>query len=183
MVFDGIDKSYQSMLDEVLDAPMVGLWHQDRNLRTLSRTGFGLIEQLIDKITPFISHDPAEIDAGFRRERVWHYPREVLRELVVNALAHRDWTRSIDIELVVYTDRLELISPGALQNSMTIEKMLAGQRSPRNSLIVDVLRDYSYVDARGMGIRTKVVPFMLQFNQTEPIFELTDDYLKIILMR
>lgn len=183
MVFDGMDKAYQSMLDEVLDAPMVGLWYQDRGTRTLSRTGFGLIEQLIDKITPFISHDPSEIDEGFRRERSWHYPREVLRELVVNALVHRDWTRSVDIEIVVYKDRLEVTSPGALQNSMTIEKMLAGQRSPRNPLIVDALRDYSYVDARGMGIRTKVVPLMRQFNQTEPVFELTDDYLKIILMR
>jgi len=66
-------------------------------------------------------------------------------------LAHRDWTIAVDIELSVYSDRLEIISPGKLQNSMTIEKMIAGQRSPRNPLIMDILRDYAYVDARGMG--------------------------------
>jgi len=66
---------------------------------------------------------------------------------------------------------------------MTVEKMIAGQRSPRNPLIVDVLRDYGYVDARDMGVRTKVIPLMRQQNQAEPIFEATDDYLKTILPR
>ena len=46
---------------------------------------------------------------------------------------------------------LEIISPGRLPNSMTIEKMLADQRSPRNPIIMEVLCDYGYVDARGMG--------------------------------
>ena len=183
MVFDGIDKDYQALLDDVLDGPMVGLWHQDVGQRMLVRMNFGLIEQFIDKITPFISHEPDSVDDNFRRERVWHYPKEAVRELVINALAHRDWTRSIDIEIVVYKDRMEVISPGTLQNSMTIEKMLAGQRSPRNPLIVEALRDYKYVDARGMGVRTKIVPLMKQYNQTEPIFELTDDFLKTTLMR
>ena len=66
---------------------------------------------------------------------------------------------------------------------MTVEKMIAGQRSPRNPLIVDVLRDYGYVDARGMGIRTKVIPLMRQINQTEPVFEATEDFLKTMLFR
>jgi ATP-dependent DNA helicase RecG len=84
---------------------------------------------------------------------------------------------------VVYSDRLELTSPGILQNSMTIEKMVAGQRSPRNPLMVEVLRDYGYVDARGMGVRTKIIPLMKQINLTDPKFELTDDYLKTILYK
>jgi ATP-dependent DNA helicase RecG len=78
---------------------------------------------------------------------------------------------------------MEVISPGSLQNSMTIEKMLAGQRSPRNPLIVDILRDYGYVDARGMGVRTKIVPLMRLENGCDPVFELTDDYLKTVLRR
>ncbi len=77
------------------------------------------------------------------------YPLNALREWVINACAHRDWTRFVDIEIGVYANRLEIISPGALQNSMTIEKMKAGQRSPRNPIIVEILRDYGYVDARG----------------------------------
>jgi len=53
----------------------------------------------------------------------------------------------------------------------------------RNAVIIDVLRDYGYVDARGMGVRTKIVPLMRRYNQTEPVFELTDDYLKTTLPR
>lgn len=103
--------------------------------------------------------------------------------MIVNALAHRDWTGSIDIEVTICSDRLEVITPGALQNSMTVEKMIAGQRSLRNPLIVEVLRDYGYVDARGMGIRTKVIPLMRRENGTEPVFEATDDFLKTSLYR
>ncbi len=116
-----------------------------------------------------------------RREKTWLYPWEAIRETVINALAHRDWTRSVDIEVTNYADRLEVISPGKLQNSMTVRKMIAGQRSPRNTLIMEILRDYGYVDSRGMGVRTKIIPLMKQLNQTDPIFEATDDYLKTVL--
>ena len=122
-------------------------------------------------------------EENMRRERQWHYPWEALREAIINALAHRDWTIAVDIELSVYSNRLEIISPGKLQNSMTIEKMIAGQRSPRNPLIMDILRDYAYVDARGMGVSTKIIPLMKKFNHSEPVFELTDDYLKTTLFR
>ncbi len=184
IVFSGEDRQYKAIVDDVLDSPMVGLWRlNNSDQRELAGADLGVIERLIDKIEPFISEESSEIDDDFRREKIWHYPKEVVREVVINALAHRDWTRSVDIEICVYSNRMEVTSPGALQNSMTIEKMLAGQRSPRNPLIVDVLRDYSYVEARGMGIRTKVVPLMKSINQTEPEFKSTDDYLRIILYK
>ena len=85
--------------------------------------------------------------------------------------------------MVSYSDRLEMISPGALPNSMTIEKMKAGQRLPRNTIIVDVLRGYGYVDARGMGVRTKIVPLTRALTGKDPEFLATDDYLKTILYR
>lgn len=46
---------------------------------------------------------------------------------------------------------------------------------------MEVLRDYQYVDSRGMGIRTKVIPIMREFNGTEPEFEASDDFLKTTL--
>jgi ATP-dependent DNA helicase RecG len=106
-----------------------------------------------------------------------------LREAVVNALAHRDWTRTLDVEIVAYSNRLEVLSPGSLQNSMTVEKMLAGQRSPRNTTLVGVLRDYGYVDARGMGVRNKIVPLVRDASGEDPRFEATEDHVKVILPR
>lgn len=181
MAFPGTDKQYQAALDQMLDGPMVGRWEFRDGERTL--VDGGLIERFIGQIKPFITEEAAGVDENFRRDTRWLYPFEAVREVLVNALAHRDWTRSIDIEIVAYSDRFEVTSPGALQNSMTIEKMKAGQRSPRNVLIMEVLRDYGYVDFRGMGIRTKVMPLMRNQNQAEPVFEATEDYVKTVLPR
>ena len=182
MAFSGDDKEYKALLDVVLDAPLVGRWIVNpEGQKVLDQEG--VIEKLSTAIKPFISEESGDIDNNMRRERLWHYPWDALRETVINALAHRDWTIAVDIELSIYSDRLEVISPGKLQNSMTIEKMIAGQRSPRNPLIMDILRDYAYVDARGMGVRTKIIPLMKKFNESEPVFELTEDYLKTTLYK
>ncbi|MGH8497251.1 MAG: RNA-binding domain-containing protein [Methylococcales bacterium] len=177
--FANQDKEYNARLDIILDAPLVGRWDFTGDRKKL--IDGGIIERFIEQAKPFLSQESSELDKNFRREIEWFYPIDAIRELVVNALAHRDWTRSVDIEIAIYSDRFEVISPGALQNSMTIEKMTAGQRLPRNTIIMEVLRDYGYVEFRGMGIRTKVIPLMKKHNHVEPIFEVTDDYLKTIL--
>jgi len=182
MAFDGEDKEYRALLDVVIDGPLVGRW-QISKTGTKELVDDGIIEKFSGTVEPFITLEADNIDKHMRREKEWLYPREAVRELVINALAHRDWTRSVDIEITCYADRLEIISPGKLQNSMTIEKMIAGQRSPRNPIIMEVLRDYGYVDARGMGIRTKVIPLMRKLNRANPIFEATEDYLKTTLPR
>jgi len=179
--FAGEEKEYRALFDEILDGPLVGRWDITGSGKSL--IDGGVIERFIEQISPFVSLEAAAIDENFRREIQWFYPIDAIREVVVNALVHRDWTRFVDIEVGIYADRFEVISPGALQNSMTIEKMIAGQRSPRNILIMEVLRDYGYVDYRGMGIRTKVVPLMKSMNHVEPIFEVTEDYVKTILPR
>lgn len=183
MVFDGEEKTYQARLDETLDIALLGrIQYEKSGGRTIIEDG--LVEKLLSVLRPFIFYESDVLDANsLRRDRGWMYPLNALRELVINACAHRDWTRFVDIEVGVYANRLEIISPGALQNSMTVEKMKAGQRSPRNPIIVEILRDYGYVDARGMGIRTKVIPQMREFNGTEPTFEATEDYLKTTLWR
>jgi ATP-dependent DNA helicase RecG len=181
LAFKGQDKEYQAELDDILDGPMVGRFDVDASGKRLFDRG--IIERFIDAVSPFISQEAGVIDKGLRRETQWFYPLEAVRESFINALAHRDWTRFVEIEVGVYADRFEVISPGALPNSMTIEKMKAGQRSPRNTLIMEVLRDYGYVDFRGMGVRTKIVPLTRALTGKEPEFVVTDDYLKTTLYR
>lgn len=181
MVFGGEDKEYQTSLDDILDGPMVGRWDFDNGDKNL--LDGGIIERFMKAMTPFISQESGDVNQELRRERHWFYSLEAVREALVNALAHRDWTRSVEIEVSAYANRLEIISPGALPNSMTVEKMKAGQRSPRNTLIMEVLRDYGYVDYRGMGVRTKIVPLTKALSGREPEFEATEDYLKTVLYR
>ncbi|UIF88923.1 RNA-binding domain-containing protein [Cupriavidus sp. UYPR2.512] len=184
MVFDGEDKTYQALDDTELDGPLVASFIRQKNgsRELLER---GLIEELFDRMQgqPLVSSEGEDLGDGLRRERTWHYPPDALREALVNALAHRDWTRPLEVEVVAYSNRLEVISPGALQNSMTVEKMLAGQRSPRNPLIVNVLRDYGYVDARGMGVRNKIVPLVRAAAGVAPQFDATEDHVVVSLPR
>jgi ATP-dependent DNA helicase RecG len=177
MIFEGREKTYQARHDSMLDTSILPLWIKSGRRHVIAADG--LLELADSNLTPFIAEDV--IGKGFRKRSMQLFSRDVIREILLNAVAHRDWTRFADIELVIYKDRLELTSPGSLPNTMTIEKMIAGQRSPRNPLLVDILRDYGYVDARGMGIRNKVIPIVYKMTGQKPIFEETDDYLKTII--
>ena len=104
-----------------------------------------------------------------RRIESWEYPEAAFREAIVNALVHRDYSIvGTDILLAIYADRLEITSPGRLPNTVTIEGMKSGLRYARNQALVNVMRDYGYVEARGMGVRNKLIPGMLKHNGTEP---------------
>ena len=180
--FEGEDKDYGALDDRVVDGPLIALWQGvfDSGRQIAEK---GLIEMLIDFMRPFVSEEAGDVGETMRRERRWHYPVAALREAIVNALAHRDWTRYEEIEVVRYKERLEVLSPGALQNTMTVEKMIAGQRSPRNPLVVDILRDYGYVDAHGMGVRNKIIPLLRTWNKAEPEFDATEDHLWLTMPR
>ncbi|OGQ97492.1 MAG: transcriptional regulator [Deltaproteobacteria bacterium RIFOXYA12_FULL_61_11] len=173
--FSSLEKTYQAQVDKILDAPLVGRFQVGKTGKTLIDSG--LIEKTLELMEPFVTQEAATLDAHFRRDKAWLFPFEALRELIVNALAHRDWTRFVEVEIVGYQDRLEITSPGSLPNSMTVEKMLAGQRVARNPIIVEVLRDYGYVDARGMGIRAKVVPALKAIGSTWQV-QATDDFVR-----
>ncbi len=178
MSFQGIDMSYQAQDDTVIDGPMVALWEGDHGVPPIEP---GLIERLADRMKPFITVQTEVLQDELRHEIKSRFASEAVREAMINALVHRDWTRPVEVEIVNYADRLEVTSPGALQNSMTIEKMLAGQRSARNPVIMEVMRDYGYVEQRGMGVRRKIVPLTRNFTGRDAIFEATDDFVRVVL--
>lgn len=70
-------------------------------------------------------------------------PRVVFEEIIVNALVHRNYFVDAPIRILIFNDRVEVISPGSLPNHLTVEKILAGNTNIRNPIIA------SYV-ARGL---------------------------------
>lgn len=182
MASSGVDKDHGALDDVKIHAPLVGLFRGAMGKGRMVVEP-GLIERVVERMTPFISTESMETDLSMRRERSFHDPVEAIRESLLNALVHRDWTRLGEVEIVSFSDRLEITCPGALSNSMTVEKMLAGQRSPRNPLLVSVMRDYGYVDARGMGVRRKIVPLVREASGQEAIFEATEDYVRVVMPR
>ena len=118
----------------------------------------------------------ADASPGLAALERWDYPLEAVREALVNAVAHRDYTITVtDIELSIYTDRIEIISPGRLPNTVTVDKMRAGYPASRNELIKEVLRDYRYIEATGLGVPRRIIGGMLAHNATEPDLIEEDD--------
>jgi len=179
-VFKGNEKDYDAIARETVNLPLVALFTWDAvNIRKLREEG--LIEYTFRWLRPYLSREVL-VD-NIRRERIWDYPEDVLREALLNAFAHRDWTIQTDVELSVYKDRLEIISPGSLPNTVTVERMKEGCRMPRNPIIMQALKDYGYVESMGMGVRNKIIRGMKQFNNTEPLI-ITDEYqVKLVLLK
>ncbi len=127
----------------------------------------GLVEQVVDFVRRNV--ETVTLEDGVRRRPRWDYPEEAVREAIVNAIVHRDYLLSgTDIELGIYSDRLEVVSPGRLSNGITPARMRSGCRSARNELLKDVMRDYGYLEHMGMGIPRKIIRSMRAHNGTEP---------------
>lgn len=162
VAFPGTEKDYAARERATLRGPMTPLL--DANNAVVEN---GLVEQALEfarRNTPVT----AVLDNGRRIEKP-AYPPEVIREAVVNALIHRDYLlSSTDIELAVYSNRLEIISPGRLPNGITPERMRTGCRAARNQLLKDVMRDYRYLEHMGMGVPRKIIIGMMAHNGSVP---------------
>ena len=171
--FPGTEKDYAAKERSALRGPMTPLF--DASGAVVEN---GVVEQALE----FVRRNmpvTAILEEGRRVEK-FVYPAEALRESIVNALIHRDYLlSSTDIELSVYANRLEIISPGRLPNGITADRMRTGCRAARNQLLKDVMRDYSYLEHMGMGIPRKIIRGMQIHNNTTP--ELVEDGEQFIL--
>jgi len=117
---------------------------------------------------------------GLSREETPEYPLEAVRELLVNAVAHRDYNQGGDsIHLHIFADRLEVHSPGDLPGPVTLENLLDARFS-RNPIIAQVLSDLGYVERLGYGLN-RVVTVMRQNNLPEPKFEEAGGAFRVII--
>jgi ATP-dependent DNA helicase RecG len=120
---------------------------------------------------------------GATRDEDHGIPEAALREAVVNAVVHRDYTLSSrTIQLRIFPDRIEIISPGRLPNGITVEGMELGARASRNQLIVDTMRDYRYVERLGLGV-PEMIRTMRAYNGTAPQLEERDETFIVTLVR
>lgn len=103
------------------------------------------------------------------RTEQFEYPLQAVRELVVNAVAHRDYGIQGDgIRLYLFSDRLEITSPGRLPGPVTLDNIVE-ERFSRNSAIVQVLSDMGFIERLGYGV-DRVIALMKHDNLPEPNF-------------
>jgi ATP-dependent DNA helicase RecG len=107
---------------------------------------------------------------GLQHQECLEYPFDAVRELLVNAVAHRDYNLQGDnIHLNIFTDRLDISSPGMLVGPVTLKNLLEA-RFARNAVISQVLSDLGYVERLGYGL-DRVVEAVRQAGLLPPQFE------------
>jgi len=117
---------------------------------------------------------------GLMHQEVREYPYDAVRELLVNAVAHRDYNQQGDnIHLFIFADRLEVHSPGGLPGPVTLQNLLEA-RFARNAVITQVLSDLGFVERLGYGL-DRVMESMRQAGLRPPQFEDTAGTFRVVL--
>ena len=80
----------------------------------------------------------------------------VLTELIVNALVHRDYYIQSSIKIFIFHDRVEIISPGKLTNSLTVEKIKNGISIHRNPILNSICKNILPYSGYGSGIKRAI---------------------------
>ncbi len=118
---------------------------------------------------------------GVLHRMIPEYPEEALREALVNAAAHRDYSPYVlgsQVRIEMYTDRLEIISPRGLFGPVSLSNLETAQAS-RNQLLIRLLGEVGLDENRGSGIRA-MVSAMREAHLEPPNFEDHRDYFKVI---
>lgn len=118
---------------------------------------------------------------GMQRSDKSEYPLPVVREAIVNAVAHRDYgIRGDEIRVLMFSDRIEVYSPGRLPGHMTVDNIVE-ERFSRNEIIVQVLADLGFVERLGYGI-DRMIQLMKECGLPAPRFAETANGFRVILL-
>lgn len=117
----------------------------------------------------FIRHNLKRIPLteGFNAQTTLEIDERVVAELLVNALVHRDYHIQSSVKVFVFHDRLEIISPGKLTNSLTVDKIKAGLAIHRNPVLSSICKSILPYSGYGSGIKRAL--------HLKPDLELVDD--------
>lgn len=120
--------------------------------------------------------------AGLTHQISPEYPYEVVRELLINAVAHRDYNIQGDnVHVNLYGERLEVHSPGGLPGPVTLENLLEARFS-RNAVVMQLLSDMGFVERLGYGLN-RVVEALRKNGMRRPVFEETAGTFRVAIFR
>jgi len=142
----------------------------------------GPLPQLIEAAWQILTEEMQThaVMRGLVREERSEYPLFAVREALVNAVCHRDYRiRGRRIELRMYPDRLEIISPGGLPGFITLDNLVEEHYS-RNPLLVAGLFQWGFVEELGLGI-DRMIEEMVADGRPPPGFQATPYSFKVTL--
>lgn len=106
------------------------------------------------------------------RDEIWEIPREALREAVINAICHRNYEDTGNVQVRIFNDKVEIWNPGTLPESITVESLKKEHRSiPRNELIARCFYMIKYIEQWGTGTN-RIINLCKEAKLKEPKFEI-----------
>ncbi len=107
---------------------------------------------------------------GIHRRDILEYPYEALREAIINALIHRDYSGTSQIQIRVYSDKLMIMNEGKLPPEIPVEKLKTNHLSiPRNTLLAKIFYYAGFIESWGHGT-IKIVENCIEQGLPEPDF-------------
>ncbi len=120
---------------------------------------------------------------GFQRKDFLEIPETALREAIINALVHRDYSnQGRDIKIGIYDDIVEIVSPGSLPSTLTIEQIYSGRSEIRNRVIARIFKELGFIERWGSGIN-RMINLCKNSNIREPEVRETGDSVSVIFYR
>jgi ATP-dependent DNA helicase RecG len=153
----------------------------ERELLDRSEIG-GRIDEQVDSAVAFIERNLriASTVEGVRRADAPRPSTEALREVIANAVVHRHYGVAGPCQVRIFSDRLEVQSPGGLPNGVTPEAMRVGVSVRRNPFLVGRLEELNVVDAIGRGF-VLVIEEALALGLPEPHVRTPDGFVEIVI--
>jgi predicted HTH transcriptional regulator len=143
----------------------------------------GTLDLQIDEVHKFILKNismGAKI-VGTKRVEDFEYPTDAIREIVANAIIHRDYMiTGTYTQVVVFADRIEISNPGTLPPGITIDNLKESQFS-RNEVIANLMRGLDYMEEFGRGIDL-IYARMTEYNLVKPLFKNRSNTFKATLL-
>ena len=118
------------------------------------------------------------------RDEIWEYPLEAVREVVTNAICHKDYSSPAQIQIKIFDDKLTIWNPGRLPFGMTIERLMdpAHNSIPRNRLLAMLFYDVELIENYGSGIQ-RILEECKRLNFPVPEFKEVEGGFQVIFYK
>lgn len=131
---------------------------------------FEQIEKTLDLLFTKYIKAIISYENGINRVETYEYPKDAIREALLNAIAHKDYSGGVPIQISVYKDKIMIWNEGTLPEDWTIETLLDKHSSkPYNPDIANALFRSGYIESWGRGI-TKMISLCKEAGLPEPNF-------------
>ena len=165
-----------SIIATAVPATEMGVLDAEGNRFTDSKRIEGTLPDMLDGALAFVRSNmkvATKLDPSTgARIDVPQYPMDAVREVILNALVHRDYsfhTEGMPIQLILYSDRLEVRNPGGLYGGLTLDELGHAQPDTRNPVLVTAMESLGQTESRYSGI-PRIRRAMAELSLPEPVF-------------